>query len=464
MKKSKQTLWLIPIISIIVVLLIGCSTTDSKQATLIIPDDPAIIQDGDEIPPNAMIRLAWNDSEGLPLLCDVVIKKGDEIIQEYQGVKEIETNFSDEGHYSATITPIHSRKSKTIQFTVAEFYNQLYNSDKGLYYIEEASEDFKNGLGVSGDQAVTFFTKMTKKTVENEHPEETNVEVYLIPIDQNDDGIIDAWGETEEQAEAVPYIGGLKQTPSGKAVFNRLLYTEDEILVLDLELIEGEQAGQIIQPDHPITLASVGFDLNTEYARMTINKEKPKEYHFRHIMLAERYNSDEKPVFSIELEEVPDDLNKMRVKINAPNVAEYAELYKTQYMQLAVTFPSGLALNNVEFPNFFEDHGEVSGHQVMEIPSADQSVAMLFKGITGDQAESGQVSDTFAILHLEMIAEQGSGKIGLTYSSEEELAASKNAGIIGPLFKDTNNRNVDGFIVDYESAYTFSWIKRGEQE
>lgn len=461
MKKNKHTLWLIPII---LVLLIGCSTTDSTQLTLVIPDDPAVIQDGSEIPPDAMMRLTWNDSEGRPLLCDVVIKKEGKIIREYKDVKQVETSFSEEGHYVATVRPVHSRGSKTIRFTVAEFFNQLYNSDKGLYYIEDASEDFKNGIGLSGDQAVTIFTKMAKKTVENDHPEQTNVEVYLIPKDFNDDGIIDAWVETEKEAEAVPYIGGLKQTASGKAVFNRILYTEDEILVLDLELIEGEDAGQVVQLDQPIMIASAGFELNTEYARLTLNRESQHDYQFRHIMLAERYDSDEKPVFSIELEEVPDNLNKMLVKINAPNVASFAELYKTQYMQIALTFPSGLALTQVEFPNFIEDSGEVSGHQVMENPSAGQSVAMLFKGITGEQDETRQVSDTFAILHLEMVAEQGSGKIGLTYPSTDELTGSQNAAIMGPLFKDSNNRNVDGFIIDYQGAYSYSWIKRGEQE
>ena len=460
----KRKVFLSLLVLAAVFLLIGCATDDSSGETFIIPDDPAVVSDGGEIAPYSVVRFAWKDGKGNSLLCDLTIEKEGDIIQEHRSVREVETSFEEEGHYTARITPVNARGTKTIQFTVAEFYSQLYNSDKGRYYIEDVSEDIIKGL--YDGQARTFFTKMAERTVDNENPEKTNVEVYLIP-NINDDGIITSWDETEEEAEAVPYVGGLTDTASGLAVFNRVLYTEDEIMVIDLEIVQGDNSydnGLIFKPATPILIADVGFELNTEYARLTYNMENKNKQHFRNIMLAERYDSDEKPVFSLELEDDPEKENGILAKIKAPNVAKFAELYKTQYMQLAVTFPSGLALSSVEFPEFFDQSGEISSHKVIELPSAGQKVAMLFKGIAGSEEALAQTSETLAVLHLEIEAESGSGKIGLMFENPEEEGGSSTASsVLGPLFKDTENRNVDGFIIDYESGYSFSWANGGVQ-
>jgi len=465
--KMKRNVFLSLLVLAAVFLLIGCASDQSGGGGLIIPEDPSVVKDGSELAPYSKVRFAWLDDQGQPLLCDLTIERNGEVVEAHQNVKELETSFTEEGHYTARITSVNARSSRAIHFTVAELYSQLYNSDKGRYYIEDVSEDMKRGVEDADQQPRTFFVKMDERTVDNEHPEKTNVEVFLIPEDTNGDGIIDKWDETEDMKEALPVVGGLTETASGLAVFNRVLYTEDEIVVLDLEIVNGYNPydnGQIFKPENPIPIANTGFKLNTEYARLTLNRENPNEEHFRNIMLAERYDSDEKPVFSLELEDDPEKENGLLAKIKAPDVAKFAELYKTQYMQLAVTFPSGLKLSAVEFPDFFDQSGEISSHQVIELPSAGQKVAMLFKGIAGSDNGTGQPSETFAVLHLEIEAESGSGKIGLIFENPmNDESSSIAASILGPLFKDVDNRNVDGFIIDYESGYSFSWANGGVQ-
>ena len=156
------------------------------------------------------------------------------------------------------------------------------------------------------------------------------------------------------------------------------------------------------------------------------------------IKISERYDSNSVPEFSLLEDKMG---GAITIDVSAPNVAKFANLYDTKYMQLALTYPASLTLASVEFDNFVKGKKEICSHMVLDY--GRQKVVVLYRGLLNGLDEQTTVSDLFARLVFETPEQNGTGQIGLTYDETGEL-------MYGPLFRNHKNENIDGFVINYD--------------
>ncbi|WP_175421150.1 cohesin domain-containing protein [Marinitoga sp. 1135] len=307
------------------------------------------------------------------------------------------------------------------------------------WYIEKIPAEISKQ---ATDILLKFF-KYSEEDIDNT-TETISERSKLNLIDIDKDGIYDQWKEvstyTEHDWIQIPYKLFEYET---LWIVDKIVYKEDAIFI-KYAGAAGKYAGYGID----IPLATVGFDLNTYYSvyMLTVNY-KAKDY--RQFILEERYDSDTKPVFKLK-----SDASKVatgsefKVTINATNVAEFAKSNDVRYMQLAVKYSKYLTLENVEFPDFIDSDNGYADFSAYKVSDSATSV-ILYKGFTLDTDETEPASENFAVLTFKVSNDAtGTLKINLAYEGYLDDYDTY-IDVPNPIFKDKDNVNVDGFIVDH---------------
>ena len=186
-------------------------------------------------------------------------------------------------------------------------------------------------------------------------------------------------------------------------------------------------------------LAKVGLKQGVIYKAEIYSSGIGSDVHL--LELRERYDSDTKPEFSLSENKITSESreNNLSVNVEAANIARFATLYDTKYLQIAIAFPLSLTLESIEFGNFVDGKKEFTHYHILELN--DKKVVILYRGLVKGQDESEEITDNFAVLHFSAQG-NGQGVVSLTQGSGYDFE-------YGPLFKDVDNKNVDGFIINY---------------
>jgi len=387
------------------------------------------VGNGSVLPPEAMIQVSLKDVKtGKEVSSTLkVTKDGKDILSESSTKHSFVAE--DEGSYKLVITPVgETSGSKALTFKVAALEREVY-LDGGPIVYDYIPADI---LAKEEDILIRFY-KYEDVTIPGT-TEAYSERKRLNLVDRNGDGLYDAW-ETLPATDSgnhkwyqVPYI--VASSYGRTYVINFFEYSEDAIRVW--YKVGTRQAY--------LTLATVGFKLNQDYARYVqpVSQSPSSLDKFR---LHERYNSDTKPVFYLTAS--TDTINagdKVTVYVQAENVADFAKLYDVRYMQLSVKHSKELELSSVKFNNFMQGLKDIGTYK-----KNDESIVLYKAFLTGSD-ETQPATTTFATLEF-TVKEATPTSVQLVYegwwNTYGDYPDKPN-----PVFKDTSNSNVDGFIID----------------
>lgn len=432
----------------LIFLFISCGVIPVDIGIQIDLSDPIALKDGSVVAPNSVVKLAWNAADGKKVEANVEVFLNNVKVKEFLNVTEAVFTVTEEGNYVAQIAAVGARaNSARIAFSVNRLWEELYFSSNGLVQPDDIATIISQWV-IDGKTPAIAYYRLGQNTV-GDTDEVENARERIVLVDDNEDGVYDRWEVVSAFAQQwvdLPIIN----TAYGTAVPNRIAYEEKEIRILNGLLIDGVYAGYTVNFNpNGILFASVGLDLNRPYTRGILSKENQAggDWSYGKILkLRERYDSDTKPEFKFELPEEIDvrDGSSFVVDINAENVASFGNIYNTRYMQLAIEFSKNLAVDSVEFGNFMANLKDVCSYKVFE--EEDNNVLMIYRGFLDGTDEAEAVSDIFASITFEIV-EVEEGYVAFPYNHYNEVYGIEYI----PLFKDTENKNVDGFVLDYEN-------------
>ncbi|OAA30715.1 hypothetical protein AT15_09830 [Kosmotoga arenicorallina S304] len=221
-------------------------------------------------------------------------------------------------------------------------------------------------------------------------------------------------------------------TVSGMLVNDELvtLYTPDGISYLD----------HLFEIGHSYLIYVSGYDElgNWGYSYMTFRFD-------------ERYGNTDKPeVYYLPFSITPastDASGTMEIYVVAPNVRDYAaeDIHNyygpdtsydadLMYIQTTLLFDEGLEVEDVIFPDFIDDKKDLSGYV------ADVGELTLCRGFVNGEDEDEEQSDILAVITL---------KFGVDMNGTNPVIAIDDNYII----RDSNNRVIDGIVVDNFGYY-----------
>ncbi len=445
----KKLSGLVLVFLVVVLFFASCTKVNPPDPFIPIVIDEALsnIEDGQTLAPNSVIRLAWKDSNGAPAACNFVLSRNGVEVQRLSNVTEVVLAVAEEGNYVGVLSPVGSRStSKRFSFKVTKLYEEMYQSSNGVVYVDSAK-----GLLSGAATDVDFkFYKYSSYVLPGTN-ETINERIRLNLVDTNSDGIYDAWTETTN-AQQHPWLTMPYELNAYSTVFHikEFVYYENKIDVRFVG-ISGVYTGAVLT----VHLATVGFELNVPHSRYFLSQDDAIDS-YGMFMLRERYDSDTKPVIDLDLDAPLTSGSRattFKVKVTAENVANFAEIYDTKFMQLAVNFDDDLALTKVEFTNFFDGKKEVSAYKM----NADNNAVILYKGIMEGEEQAAPLSTDFAILTFEVkpLSEATSANINLVYEGYWDTYVTY-PDLPNPTFKDSENRSVDGFVIDF-NPLTVEW-------
>jgi len=422
---------------------VSCAGGAGGVEIVINENDPTVVKDGSTLAPNSVVKFAWTDPNGNPVTCNFILTRDGDTVKELEGVTEVVTGAEEEGHYKAYIIPVAtsgSRGIKTISFTVNKMYEELYNSNHGLYFKEDVSALFAAFNAQGQETAEIAFYRLNQEVIEGTD-EVINTRERLNLVDSNDDGILDSW-EVVSSAEQDWYVfpTGEYAGDYGTQKIIYFLYGKDTIQFRS-DILDGPYAGYYVM----YTFAKAGLEINRPYTRYIDGGAAGTDYG-KILKISERYDSDTIPEFSLleETNDVSEDRAALTINVNAPNVSYFASLYSTQYMQVAASYPASLTLASVDFGNFVAGSKEVCAYKVLEYET--ENVVLLYRGLVPGEDEEGGLTESFAKLNFETPEETGDGEVFLTFSVDDA-----NRDAYGPLFRNDKNENLDGFVINYDS-------------
>ena len=389
------------------------------------------VGNGSVLPPKAMVQVSLKDVKtGKEVASTLKVSKdGKDILSESSTKHSFVAE--DEGSYKLLITPVgETSGSKTLTFKVTALEREVY-LDGGPIVYDRIPAD----ILAKAENILIRFYKYEDVTIPGT-TETYSERKRLNLVDTNEDGVYDAW-ETlpatdsgNHQWYEIPYT---VTSSGGTYVINFFEYTEDAIRVW--YKVGNRQAY--------LTLATVGFKLNQDYARYVEPAISQSPYSLDKFTLHERYSSDTKPVFYLTAS--TDTINagdKVTVYVQAENVADFAKLYDVRYMQLSVKHSKELELSSVKFSNFMQDLKDIGTYK-----KNDESVVLYKAFLTGSD-ETQPATTTFATLEF-TVKEATPTSIQLVYEGWWDTY-SDYPDKPNPVFKDTSNSNVDGFIIDHQ--------------
>jgi len=411
-------------------------------------NDPTLVKDGSVLPPNSILKFAWSDLDGNPVACNFILEKDGVSIEEQNGVTEVVTTVEEEGQYKAYFIPVSlsgSRGIKIITFSVNKMYEELYNSGAGLYFKEDVSGLFAAFNAQGQETAEIAFYRLGQEIVDGTN-EVINTRERLNLVDTNEDGYFDAW-EVTTQAEQNWYVfpTGNYASPYGTVKLVEMQYGKDTIKLVQ-HILDGPYAGYILTS----TWALVGLDLDRPYTRYIDGGAAGVDYG-KIIKISERYGSDTVPEFYLLSENnASENRANLTIDVCAPNVADFASVYNTKYMQVAVSYPASLTLASVDFGNFVDGNKEVCAYKILDY--GIEKVVLLYRGLIPGNDEGTAVTNFFAKLNFETPEENGAGEVALTFCGDDA-----NRAVYGPLFRNDKNENLDGFVIDYDNSIEVNW-------
>ncbi|HPZ18553.1 MAG TPA: cohesin domain-containing protein [Fervidobacterium sp.] len=394
------------------------------------------VGNGGVLPPKAMIQVSLKDVKtGKEVASTLKVTKDGKEILNTSGVKH---NFAaeDEGTYVVTVVPKDgSSGSKTLTFKVTALEKEVYLDGGTILY-----DYIPSNILAKKENILLRFYKYEDVTIPGT-TETYSERKRLNLVDTNEDGLYDAW-ETLPATDSgnhkwyeFPYSVSYGDTILTIYFFE---YAEDHIIPWYLGT-SGTYKGYLFTMD----FAEVGFDLNKSYARYVQPKTSGSPYSLNQFTLHERYNSDTKPVFYLTAS--TDTINagdKVTVYVQAENVADFAKLYDVRYMQLSVKHSKELELSSVKFNNFMQGLKDIGTYK-----KNDESIVLYKAFLTGSD-ETQPATTTFATLEF-TVKEATPTSVQLVYegwwNTYGDYPDKPN-----PVFKDTSNSNVDGFIIDHQ--------------
>ena len=393
------------------------------------------IADGETLPPKSIIQLTLKDAKtGKEVSSTLKVSKDGEEILNTSGIKH-DFAAENEGTYVVTVTPSSETSgSKTLTFKVTALEREIY-ADGGTIMYDRIPKD----ILAKGEDIFIRFYKYEDVAIPGT-TETRSERKRLNLLDNNGDGIYDAWETLPSTDSAHHEWYGFDYTFSylnTTWTLDFLEYREDSIKVKYFGT-----SGTYLNYVLTMNFAKVGFKLNQMYARY-VEPTSGDPYSLDRFTLHERYNSDTKPAF--HLSSSTDTANvgdKVTVYVQAENVADFAKLYDVRYMQLAVKHSKALELSSVTFGNFMQGVKDVGTYK-----KNDESVVLYKAFLTGSD-ETQAATTTFATLEF-TVTEAISTSVGLVYegwwNAYVDYPDKPN-----PVFKDTSNSNVDGFIIDHQ--------------
>ncbi len=442
----KKVVFLVLLVLCAAFMFVSCSNaTPDAFVPIVFDEKVSNIEDGQVLAPNSVVRLAWADSQGNEVPCDFVLTRNGAEVENMKNVTEVVVAVTEEGSYEGILTVAGARaESKKISFKVSNLYRELYQSSNGIVYVDDVDG---NLTGTATDVLIKFY-KYSSYVLPGTD-EVINDRKRMTLVDTNQDGIYDAW-ELYDSADAAhhPYV----QFANPLNAYGVNWYVKGFVYYENKIQIQYSGTGVYTGYTLTSTFATVGFDLNVPHARIVALTEGKlpdgSASAYNTFMLRERYNSDNKPVFELETT-APVSSERgttFEVKVSADNVADFAEVYDTKYMQLGVKFDDSLALTKVEFPNFFDGLRETSAYKLNETNDA----VILYKAVLDGAENTGAAPSTdFAVLTFEVkpITEATNANISLVYegfwNTYVTYPDAPNA-----MWKDADNRNVDGYLID----------------
>ncbi|HPH11367.1 MAG TPA: hypothetical protein PKW59_10915, partial [Thermotogota bacterium] len=129
--------------------------------------------------------------------------------------------------------------------------------------------------------------------------------------------------------------------------------------------------------------------------------------------------------------------------VTAEHVAQFGQIYNTRYMQIPVFFSANLSFEGISFGNFMPGLSDVSSYRVFYDDDLECNVLMLYRAFLDGADEAIAATPFFAAIDFEVLDEEA-GFVELNY-------VDGYGADITPLFKDDKNKNVDGFVIDYDT-------------
>jgi len=448
----KKALLVSTVLLLLSLLFVSCTVKGIDYGLVIDNSSPYSIREGGAYAPHSVLELAWKGLDGRSILANVALMLNNVKVEEFFGVTELAFPVEEEGNYVAIITAMDARgNTKAVNFSVnrlwAESLSSVNGSSDGLFY----TDTFGPTVGawvLAGHNPFIAFYGLGQNVVNNVVPETENVRTRFTLVDNDDDDVYDAWEEVATYAQQPVPIPTLTHPTYGVCVPQQFVYTPSSIEIWSWRILTGQYAGYTLSGSGPSLFASVGLELNWPYTRRLDTYEAEANYAYGQIIkLHALYNSDEVPMFSLDvaLGNPARDVTFTAV-VAAENVAQFGQIYNTRYMQLPVFFSNNLSFEGISFGNFMPGLSDVSSYRVFYDADLDCNVLMIYRAFLDGADEAVATTPFFAAIDFEVLDEE-EGFVELNYVDGYGVD-------ITPLFKDNQNRNVDGFVIDYDT-----WIR-----
>jgi hypothetical protein len=430
---------------------VGCVVhQEPVDLELVIDNSSATsLRDGATYAPNSVLELVWKNSEGEELFANVVLLLNGVQVDEALNVTNWTFTVEEEGNYTAVVTAVGARSNtQRVAFAVNRLWSEslsAYNgSSDGLFY----TDTFGSLVGawvLAGHNPFIAFYGLDQNIIANVVPETENVRTRWALADDDTDGVYDRWVQVAAYADQQMPIPTMTHPTYGIMVPEQFVYTETTIEIWTWRILTGQYAGYTLNFGQPILYASVGFDLNWPYTRRLDTFEAETNYTYGQILkLHALYDSGETPLFSLGLPAANESRAPFTVDVTAENVADFGIIYNTRYIQIPVFFDTNIQFMGIAWGNFMPGLKDACTYRLFYDADLDCNVLILYRAFLDGNDEGGVLTTNFATLQFQALDTE-EGQIYLSY-------VDGYGEDITPLFKDIDNKNVDGFILDYATT------------
>lgn len=445
----KKALLVSTVLLLLSLLFVSCTMKGIDYGLVIDNSSPYSIREGGTYAPHSVLELAWKGLDDRAILANVALMLNNVKIEEFFGVTELKFPVEEEGNYVAIITAMDARgNTKQVNFSVnrlwAESLSAFNGSSDGLFF----TDTFGPTVGawvLAGHNPFIAFYGLAQNVIDNVVPETENVRTRYTLVDNDLDEVYDAWVEVATYAEQPVPIPTMDLPTYGVCVPQQFVYTPNSIEIWSWRVLAGQYAGYTLSGSAPFLFASVGLELNWPYTRRLDTYEGEANYTYGQIIkLHALYDTDEVPMFSLDVAVGnPSRDVTFTAVVNAEHVAQFGQIYNTRYMQIPVFFSANLSFEGISFGNFMPGLSDVSSYRVFYDDDLECNVLMLYRAFLDGADEAIAATPFFAAIDFEVLDEEA-GFVELNY-------VDGYGADITPLFKDDKNKNVDGFVIDYDT-------------